>query len=214
MKLRYGTLALMLLGGAAITTLAGGQILMASRSPSTSTPTAILRGQKIVGTILTSVDQQGRKQTLKIKDVQLDPQDTGGDVYLYTVLSQDKTGQWHNFCLPDPKGVAKAIPLTGRWDRTGAHIDDSSITFACTNGALAKCVRWGYKPWKTVKGISLKDYHQACSRMVRADYCGDGRDHTQNGTPIDVYDRLGLHQRNPKVTWLLKPLGLLRGRSI
>lgn len=95
----------------------------------------------------------------------------------------------------DAEGVAKALPLVGRWDETGAHIDDGTITFACTNGALAKCARWGYKPWKTFKGKPLRDYHQACTRMVRADYCGNGVGHTQNGTPIDVYDRLGLQQR-------------------
>lgn len=31
----------------------------------------------------------------------------------------------------------------------------------------------------------------AVSRMVRADYCGDGVPHTTNGTPIDVSDRCG-----------------------
>jgi hypothetical protein len=71
------------------------------------------------------------------------------------------------------------------------------ITFACTNGALGKCARYGYKPWKTVHGISLADYHQACVHMVPADYCGDGRPHTREGTQIDVYDRLGIQKREP-----------------
>ncbi len=60
---------------------------------------------------------------------------------------------------------------------------------------LAKCVRWGYKPWKTVQGRSLRDFHQACTRMVRADYCGTGVAHTQEGTQIDVYDQLGIQKR-------------------
>ena len=30
--------------------------------------------------------------------------------------------------------------------------------------------------------------------MVRADYCGNGMSHTRDGTPIDVYDRLGIQQ--------------------
>jgi ADYC domain len=72
------------------------------------------------------------------------------------------------------------------------------VTFACTNSALAKCVRWGYKPWKSVHGQSLKNFHQACTRMVRADYCGTGVAHTKDGTPIDVYDRLGIQKRVPQ----------------
>ncbi len=148
-----------------------------------------------VDAILTTFDEQGQSRTLAIKDVQLDPDDRAQEIYLYTVLHQGNNGQWHNLCLPDVKGVAKALPLAGRWNHTGAHIDDDNITFACTNGALAKCVRWGYKPWKTIQGESLRDYHQACTRLVRADYCGDGISHTQEGTSIDVYDRLGLQQR-------------------
>jgi hypothetical protein len=37
---------------------------------------------------------------------------------------------------------------------------------------------------------SLRDHHQACTRMARADYCGNGRSYTFNDTPIDLYDRL------------------------
>lgn len=40
------------------------------------------------------------------------------------------------------------------------------------------------------RGESPRDYHQVCTRMVCADYCGNGIGHTQNSTPIDVYDRL------------------------
>lgn len=31
--------------------------------------------------------------------------------------------------------------------------------------------------------------------MVRADYCGTGVAHTQEGTQIDVYDQLGIQKR-------------------
>lgn len=194
----YRTLILLLLGGGVSITLTTGQILIADQDLSKTSPAKSLKGQEIVGMTLSSVDKQGQKQTLKINDVQIDPLDSAREIYLYTVLSQSKNGHWRNFCQSDSKGIAKAIPLSGRWDHSGTHIADGSITFACTNGALAKCVRWGYKPWKIVNGISLRNYHQACTRMVRADYCGDGRSHTQNGIPIDIYDRLGLNQRNPK----------------
>ncbi|MGJ3245538.1 MAG: ADYC domain-containing protein [Elainellaceae cyanobacterium] len=153
---------------------------------------SVLQGEALIGATLTSFDDQGRSLTLKIDEVHPDPEDIDREIYLYTVLYRGNDKQWYNLCQPDRDGVAQAIPLTGRWDETGAHIDDGSITFACTNGALAKCVRWGYKPWETVNGESLRTYHQACTRMVRADYCGNGIGHTQDGTSIDVYDRLGI----------------------
>jgi len=154
------------------------------------------RQQTIVGTILTSFDQKGQQHQLKIESVSLDSQDSEREISLYTVLYQHTDGGWRNLCQPDLAGGAKAIPLSGRWDETGSYVDDGSLTFACTNGAIAKCVRWGYKPWKTIEGESLRDYHQACTRMVRADSCGNGNSHTQAGTPIDVYDHLGLQQRS------------------
>lgn len=61
----------------------------------------------------------------------------------------------------------------------------------------------GYKRWlpagNYVEGDLLlwRDYaldHQACTRMVRADYCGNGHAWTANGTPIDVYDRTYINE--------------------
>ena len=103
------------------------------------------------------------------------------------------------------------------WSSSGGdQISDSPyrVTFSCANGALGKCAATctdptlctllgvptalGYKRWAApeyayVDGTwLLRDYaldHQACTRMVRADYCGDGRTWTETGTPIDVYDR-------------------------
>ncbi len=165
----------------------------------TKRSTSVLQGKELIGATLTSFDERGRYLRLKIEDIQPDSQDQDREVYLYTVLYHSATdNRWYPLCQPDLAGITQAIPLTGRWDNTGAYIDDDSITFACTNGALAKCVRWGYKPWKSIKGESLRDYHQACTRIVRADYCGNGIGHTKDGTPIDVYDRLGIRQRTKK----------------
>lgn len=154
-----------------------------------------LKGKEIEGTSLDMVDEQGRSLTLKISGVELDPKDKDRELYLYTVLYQDPTtSEWQNLCEPDKDGVTKAIPLSGQWDATGSHVDNKQITFACTNGVLAKCARWGYKPWKTVNGKSLRDYHQTCTRMARADYCGNGIGHTKDGTAIDLYDRLKIQK--------------------
>ncbi len=135
-------------------------------------------------------------------DVRLDPNNPAGDVYLYDIsvydVTNDTTG---SLCSYNGQPVP-AIPLVNHWDmQTGERIDDPDIvTFACRGGALAKCVDWGYRPWATAKrcdpvtqvcaDVSLREYHQACTRMVRADYCGDGTPHTVNGTLIDVYDPL------------------------
>ncbi|WP_245894042.1 ADYC domain-containing protein [Chamaesiphon polymorphus] len=163
-----------------------------------------IEGRDVAGTELTVVEG-GRDLKLKIADVDLDPQDPEREIYLYTVLYRDSVSeQWQNYCQPDRDNVAKAIPLSGAWDRTGKHHENGRITFACTNGVLAKCVRFGYKPWKTVRGRSLRDFHQACTRMVRADYCGNGRAHTKDGTAIDIYDRLSIQTRTPHSGMILE----------
>jgi ADYC domain len=156
-----------------------------------------VKGQDVEGTELTVVED-GRSLKLKIAQVDLDLQDPEQEIYLYTILYRDPVSeQWQNYCQPDRNNVAKAIPLSGYWDETGNHHENGRITFACTNGVLAKCARFGYKPWKMVQGRSLRDFHQACTRMVRADYCGNGRSHTKEGTAIDIYDRARIQTRTP-----------------
>jgi hypothetical protein len=44
------------------------------------------------------------------------------------------------------------------------------------------------------RGESLWDYHQACVRMVRADYGGDGTGYTRTGNLVDIFDGLGIRQ--------------------
>jgi hypothetical protein len=170
-----------------------------TRSSATAQKTEIVKGKNLKGTQFNAVDEQGRKLNFKIKDVELDPKDSEKETYLYTVFYLDSAdSQWKNLCTPDAENVAKAIPLTGSWDETGKHTESSDmITFGCTSGVLAKCIRMGYKPWKTVKGKSLRDYHQACTRMTRADYCGNGKSHTRDGTPINIYDELGIQKKTP-----------------
>ena len=168
----------------------------ADRLPSASPKTdQTIIGDALEGVTFDTLDNNGNTLKLTIADVELDPTDPDQETYLYTVLYADlQTSQWQNLCHPDREGKAQAIPLSGQWDERGNHVDNDQITFACTNGVLAKCVRWGYKPWKTVNRESLRDYHQACTRMARADYCGNGNSHTQDGTLIDIYDRLNIQQ--------------------
>jgi ADYC domain len=159
----------------------------------------MVKGQALKDIQFNAQDEQGRTLDFWIRDVELDPEDVDREIHLYTVFFQDpQDAQWKNLCEPDAENVAKAIPLQGFWDEQGNHRAASkTLTFGCTSGALGKCVRMGYKPWKTVNGQPLSDLHQACTRMVRADYCGNGQGHTYDGTPIDVYDRLGIQNPTP-----------------
>src|SRR5262249_24928548 len=109
-----------------------------------------------------------------------------GDVVLYDLAVRNRdTGAWQPYCLPDPNGLRAAIVLPG----------EHGFQITCTAGAIGKCVRFGYHPWKVAAdGRSMREYHAACVRLVRADYCGDGTPHTENGTLIDVYDPVGVQQ--------------------
>lgn len=71
--------------------------------------------------------------------------------------------------------------VRGAWDEDGNQTGDDGISFACESGAVFKCVSWGYAPWSA--GAEL---HQTCTRVVRADYCGDGRSYTEDGALIWV----------------------------
>lgn len=63
------------------------------------------------------------------------------------------------------------------------------FAITCTAGAQGKCVRLGYRPWERgPDGHSLRGLYNACIRMVRADYGGDGQGTTRDGTVIDPYD--------------------------
>jgi hypothetical protein len=165
-------------------------------NPSTRQKTVVLKGKDLKGAELTAVDEQGKKINFEIRDVELDPKDPSKETYLYTVYYLDKNNKRKNLCEPDAQNVAKAIPLTGSWNEAGAHIEsEKMVTLSCTSGVLAKCVRFGYKPWQNKLGKNLRDFHQACTRMLRADYCGKGKSHTRNGTPVDVYDVLGIEEK-------------------
>jgi ADYC domain len=139
---------------------------------------------------------------------QYDPTRTG-NTFLYTLEQWiGDTGSWQPACPADSDGRSVAIPLAATWDEHGDRIESSArFTFGCTTGVIAKCYRWGYRPWVTGYG-DLTTMHWTCTRLARADYCGNGVPHTRNGTQINVWDKLpapGPIQRHG----LLAPLGML-----
>jgi hypothetical protein len=154
-----------------------------------------LRGKDFIGTTVTQVDTRGVTSTAVIAGVETDPRDPTGETLLYTLRTKDPvTGQLTELCTPDADGLRRAIPVPGTWDASGTHQSSTSqFTFGCTSAAIGKCVRLGYRPWQSYNGSSLEDYHQACTRMLRFDYCGNGGVHTADGTEIDVYDLLGIN---------------------
>lgn len=160
-------------------------------------------GSIVTGTALAGSDIEGELVgggTVALRIAAITPSSTPGLNY-YTVEYLDG-GTWRNICWNN----LPAVPLNGLWsETTGNYVSDSSrFTFACRGAALAKCVEWGYERWKThteckgttCKEQSLEAFHQACTRMVRADYCGDGVPHTENGTAINVWDALGIQTQD------------------
>jgi hypothetical protein len=161
----------------------------------------VLTGDDLVGVTLTVGDANGVDEEVRIDAVETDPKDPLGEVTLYSLSVADAiSGEWKNLCGPDPDGRQLAFPLGGTWTATGEHLpSDTAFSITCTSGTVGKCVRAGYKPWaKAPDGTPLWDHHQACVRMFRADYCGDGRPHTRDGTTIDLYDRLGIQRDEPE----------------
>jgi hypothetical protein len=124
------------------------------------------------------------------EDPKYDPTYTGS-TFLYTLEQNvDNTGSWQPACPVDHDGRRVAIPLAAIWNTHGDRIESGSLfTFACTTGVVAKCYRWGYRPWVTGYG-DLAAMHWACTRLARADYCGDGVSHTHDGTWVNVWDDL------------------------
>ena len=104
--------------------------------------------------------------------------------------------QWKNVCQRDSSNKEIAHLIDSAFVE---NVASDRIAVACTSGALGKCIDWGYPPWKSYNGVPLKRYHQACVRMVRADYLGDGNSFTREGVPIAFTDALGIRKLDVSV---------------
>lgn len=136
-----------------------------------------------------------------------------GTTWLYQVHRKNDDGTYnrsdggtYTWCGSNPDGGSPgdAIPVGYYWTDTGAMVNGYSydydlpgavtyappryISLGCTRGVVAKCYRWGYRPWAAPS--TLPSAMAACTRMARADYCGDGRSFTKNGTTINLWDTL------------------------
>jgi hypothetical protein len=168
--------------------------------------------RSLVGAELTATLDDGSSLALRVDAVLASPVD-GGASYRYAVSYGTETGRVP-LCGVDAAGAAiTAIPLNGVWNYAAGSADggqwsadDRAFTFGCTGHVLAKCADLGYAPWLegrmcTVSATgrrtdcvrtSLQPFHQACTRALRADFCGNGTSYTVDGTPLEPFDGVGI----------------------
>jgi hypothetical protein len=172
--------------------------------PSTGAFPAIetLSGEGLEGAKLHGQAEDGSPMTLTVEDIANASQkqgdetanswDPSGKTWLYRLRYRTALGQLVDLCAGSPD-LPYAVPVGGLYDagHGGRSESSTAFTFGCHNGVIAKCYRWGYQPWKDAVGENrMKHGHAACTRMARADYCGNGEEHTQDNTRIVPWDNL------------------------
>jgi len=142
----------------------------------------IVGGEALVGTTIEGVLSSGKTIELTIASFER----SSNGLAHYAI-----THEGENICAD---GDDNGMFVPGMWDESGARHDrvsangsEIAVSYSCARGVIAKCVSWGYAPW-TVGA----DLHQSCTRMTRADYCGNGVSFTKDDTLIDVFDARGI----------------------
>ena len=159
---------------------------------------SVLRSRDLVGAILT-VAVGGQAMKLRIDAVEPDPDAKRGKVWLHTLSAETADGGWQNLCAAGPDGRRQGFPLAGRArpvDGLFEPAEPGTFELTCTSGGQGKCVRFGYLPWESA---AMRAHYNACIRMLRADYCGDGTPHTKDGTLIVIYDKLDIQKDDEPV---------------
>jgi len=133
----------------------------------------------LLGAALDARTVDGHTFQLRIERIE-----TTGEVTRYGLSAFDLP-----VCANDELGVF----IPGAWGDSGEHLaSDAALTYACESGVLHKCVAWGYAPWQVGE-----DFYQTCTRLARADYCGDGQSWTREHTLVDIYDGIGVQRSEP-----------------
>jgi hypothetical protein len=149
------------------------------------------------GDIIDVMDDTGAKGSVRIEGMLPDPHDATMLLYQASIRGAGSE-TWEPYCKKDRDGRNAAFAIAGGWSVDGPNGTDG-VTLACTSGAIGKCMRLGYRPWDTLPSrASMSDLLTACTRMIRADYCGNGQSHTKDGTWVDIYDRFGIQKREPR----------------
>jgi hypothetical protein len=174
-------------------------------------------GLGFIGARMTATLANGSSLQLRIDNIatSADP-----EILLYDVSSSPDGVTWSPLCRDLTGAPVRSYPLGGYWDESegtatgGDHLNATTeFTFACQGYVLTKCTEMGYKPWQSViecttagacHTVDLSFVHQACTRMLRADYCGDGMATTRDGTLIDVTDNFGFESSAMASSWLFE----------
>ena len=158
----------------------------------TSDGTRLAAGD-LVGAAMTMTTPEGAAFEVQIDSAS--PAKERPSLSLLSLSMRDAgTGEWRPFCQKDAYGRSAGCPVAGAWDGKGHFVSDKSRWFiTCTSGSQGKCILFGYDPWsRGPHGEDLVPYYEACQHMVRADYDGSRWAHTRNGTPIDIWDHIGI----------------------
>ncbi len=164
----------------------------------TLTAGRVLRSTELVGATLT-ITTSGGILRLRIDAVERVWETGHAPVWLHSFSTEMADGSRQALCDAGPDGRRQGFPLAGRARSEGAMepAEPGVFEIVCTSGARGKCVRFGYLPWISA---AMRNIYDACVRMVRADYCGDGAGTTCDGMGIDLYDDRGIQQSDSNPT--------------
>jgi hypothetical protein len=143
----------------------------------------VISGDGLIGLILV-VSKDNADVQVRIDGIETDTTRPGEPLALYRT-SLLAAGASASACQVDPQGRRTALLYP---DEAGRFL------LTCTSGAEGKCILFGYRPWEHRGRIPMRDLHRACVHMLRADYGGDDRPTTRDGTQINIYDRFGIQE--------------------
>jgi hypothetical protein len=151
----------------------------------------VREGRELAGAVLV-FRINGEPMRIRIASIIEDPGDKSATVLLhdFRIAATDEP-----LCGAAPDGTRLGFPLAGHSEPDGRFVETEPGAFelVCTSGGQGKCVRFGYRPWERAPdGRAMREYFNACVRMLRADYCGDGTGWTRDGTLIDLWDDHGI----------------------
>ncbi|RKH05243.1 hypothetical protein D7V97_24310 [Corallococcus sp. CA053C] len=192
--------------------MVGGRLVVAQHCTTGTPPAPVLRFLDGPGLVKTTFRApfEGRSVKLVIEEARCHEDITAPTSACTPELLQSGAAHWEfrvtastddsNAVPLCPLGSGFALAVPHAWSAGGELTPNPDyFTFACApknegtasqpffvgGGVIAKCIDWGYPPWAgAYPEATARDYHQLCTRMAMADYCGEGRSNTLDGTPL------------------------------
>jgi hypothetical protein len=117
------------------------------------------------------------------------PKTQGQSSTVYALEYESGDHSWKQAC-EDPGDIA--FPIPGYWETNGTYLANpprktAEFSFACVKRDVARCLRRGYLA-NAESHSDQKILFEACTRMMRADYCGDGTTYTEDGSAVTSWD--------------------------